>query len=293
MKFKNEQNEIFWRNVSEKHKLNQSENRVLMRFVIDAPTFELILSYFSKQLDMKPAHVSRAFKSLVGLGILIPNLSGSKYDVNPLILTKNYEPQYISSTNSRKDIELQYKTGSGNWIKQQETKIENQNQAISNIKKMVKKTREKISQTKSPVKTQESNNSEIMSPEIKQQISSTLHSNISEEELENYNFKGLKIGKEDYLLNENRKVRKSDGKKITIPTLNNTLKYLQLNKIKPIHWIIFLDAQIEAEFISLIESHKSPPEPLKLIKEESQSVVEDITSNDPELDELFKKAGIN
>ena len=103
MKFVKEENEIFWRNLSEKHKLTQHEYRVLINFVSDSTKFDIAISTMSERLDIKSTHVSRALKSLVNIGIL--KQENKKYVLNPAILKKTYQPKLISGTKNRKEKE--------------------------------------------------------------------------------------------------------------------------------------------------------------------------------------------
>lgn len=276
MKFHNEQNEDFWRNISRKHKLTQQEYRVLIEFVTDRETFDVAISVLSERLNLKATHVSRSLKSLVLLDILIqPN---GKYELNPAVLTAEYQAKAISSTEARKMKESTYIKGNGDFKKQSQNKKSKLVEYTNNIKKMTQETKAKNSSKEI---------SDTVSADELSQISESLNESFSETDVEHYNFKPMEIDNDTVVLDETRKVR--CVKRHTLPTLSNAIKFLRVNNVSTIHWLKFLSAQTKNELMNLVKTREELLQPLKSVQ--VSAIVEDTmeSTGDTELDELLKK----
>lgn len=143
MRFRNEQNEIFWRNIL-KHNLNRYESKVLIAFVTDAPDYSTSITELHKRTRIQRPHISRALKGLCFQNILI-KIDG-KYRLNENILKAVYEPNETSTAKQRLAIEKQYNTNHGDFAIQAQIKKQKYEANIEGIRKMQKETAAKKKQ---------------------------------------------------------------------------------------------------------------------------------------------------
>lgn len=137
MKFKQEQNEIFWLNIV-KHDLTRYEFKVLAAFVTDAPQFRTSISIIKDRTGIKNPHISRALSGLCYQNILIKN-EDNTLEVAPEILTKEYTPKTCSSLILRKTKEQNYVSGNGDFKKQSEVERVNIEVVDNNVKAIIRK----------------------------------------------------------------------------------------------------------------------------------------------------------
>lgn len=140
MRFVNQQNEIFWKNVI-KHNLTRYEFKVLIAFVTDAPTYNTTITDLYKRTSIQKPHITRALKGLRYQEILVQN-DNKVYSLSEHILQSEYEPVAKSTSDMRKNKEQEYKTGNGNFRQQSDNKKANIAVAEKNIKEMIKKTKQ-------------------------------------------------------------------------------------------------------------------------------------------------------
>lgn len=139
MRFKNEQNEIFWKNII-KHNLTRYEFKVLVAFVTDAPTYRTSINDLKKRTNIKRPHISRALSGLCFQNILFKE--DGIYHLNDILLIDPYEPRTTSSMAYRSSKEQAYVHGNGNFTKQSELKNEKMRIIDENIKNMHRKNKE-------------------------------------------------------------------------------------------------------------------------------------------------------
>lgn len=142
MKFKQEQNEIFWLNIV-KHDLTRHEFKVLVAFVTDAPQFKASVSIIKARTGIKNPHISRAFSGLCYQNILFKN-SDNALEISPELLEKEYIPQIINSLNLRKTKEQNYVSGNGDFKNQSEVRRVNAEVVDNNIKAMLRKGKQPL-----------------------------------------------------------------------------------------------------------------------------------------------------
>jgi sugar-specific transcriptional regulator TrmB len=135
------QNEIFWKNVL-KHKLNESEWRVLVAFVLDRSGYPTTQETLSSRTGIAQPNISGVMQSLLHLGILVKQKGKeSKYELNPEILESDYQPETQSGVEYRKSLKSKEKKGNGDFKKQAKNKKDRDRAAEENIKKMLKETK--------------------------------------------------------------------------------------------------------------------------------------------------------
>ncbi len=141
-----QQNEIFWKNIL-KHDLTESEWKVIIAFVVDAPGFPVAQKVLVNRTRIDQPNVSTILKSLLQIGILIKDAK-ENYEINPALidLGNAYEPQEVSTLEFWKGVKAPKNPGSGNFKKQAETKKEKLAIAENNIRKMHKEAAAKKKQ---------------------------------------------------------------------------------------------------------------------------------------------------
>lgn len=140
MRFKNEQNELFWKNII-KHNLTRYESKVLIAFVTDAPDYPTSITELFKRTAVKKPHISRALKGLCYQDILF-KMTGT-YKLNEALLVVDYVPKIISSTAMRKNKDANYTQGNGNFHQQSKNKKIESEKINKNINEMLAKTKNK------------------------------------------------------------------------------------------------------------------------------------------------------
>lgn len=137
MRFRNEKNEIFWKNII-KHNLNRYEFKVMIAFVTDAPTYSTSITELFNRTQISKPHISRALRGLCYQKVLFKH--DGKYKLNDATLEESYVPEITSSKNMRKENEASYVDGNGDFKKQAEMRSTKMTVIDENIKKMLKET---------------------------------------------------------------------------------------------------------------------------------------------------------